>query len=147
MTLTLTQIPDPTLLPPTLTLTLTLLQVAQSERKVLDGKLAELQSAALVAADEVPHYKTEYDESVEQARRTTSPSYHPCRHASPPRRPRGAFGYLVITPYRASRWPRVDIVTSLSPPCQVRELQAQLDDLNEKHATLQHEHITLQVPS
>ena len=60
-----------------MTLTLTLLQVAQSEREVLDGKLAELQSAALVAADEVQHYKTEYDESVEQARRTTSPSYHP----------------------------------------------------------------------
>ena len=51
--------------------------MAQSEREVLDGKLAELQSAALVAADEVQHYKTEYDESVEQARRTTSPSYHP----------------------------------------------------------------------
>ena len=54
------------------------------------------------------------------------PSYHPLPFIS---LASSTYRYLVIS------------------PCQVRELQAQLDDLNEKHATLQHEHTTLQVPS
>ena len=68
------------------------LQALQSEREVIGAKLTELGKEALVAAEEVQHYKTEYDESLEQARRSSSPSYHPCRRDTPPPcRTRGGF--------------------------------------------------------